>query len=618
MARRAGSEHGTDATPEHPTDRSGEALPTDLPNDPAPEAIDPPFEDPALGVDTLSEEGAGAVPLDPSRTDTPEFLRPDEPADALVVGATDPAEEASPVRFWEADAGPADQEASDFRATSPDASNSDGDLAGRTIEDRTDDQPGERDDAAVPPTRTEPFAGHEGIATAERSVLPPPASARRGGLGALLLGGLIAAALGFGAAWLAQDRFGGARLPADLEERLAALEARPVPDGSEVQALDERITGIESRLAALEEAPAPEEPLASPGDAAPAAPPVDLEPLREEVTAGLAQAEERAADLEERVAALETRPAAPAASPEAPSGSLATDPGPALRTNRTPQESDAGSDALAALEPRLAAVETGLAETRDALSETGTALESLDARVSFNEAALSEVDAQAGDTQARLDETATRLGEAESRLDTAETRLDDVEATGTAAVEEARAAAAALAETRSRAEAAESEARREAAIAALDSALDAGEPFEAALPALGTDAPEALARAASAGVASLATLRETFPEAARAGLAAARGAGLLEEGGVTGFLFGQLSVRSTAPREGDDVDAVLSRAEAALARGRLAEALAEVESLPEPVRAAMAGWIAQARARAEAEAALETLRSAEPPAAPAD
>jgi hypothetical protein len=32
----------------------------------------------------------------------------------------------------------------------------------------------------------------------------------------------------------------------------------------------------------------------------------------------------------------------------------------------------------------------------------------------------------------------------------------------------------------------------------------------------------------------------------------------------------------------------------------------------------MAGWIAQARARAEAEAALETLRSAEPPAAPAD
>ena len=254
MARRAGSEHGTDATPEHPTDRSGEALPTDLPNDPAPEAIDPPFEDPALGVDTLSEEGAGAVPLDPSRTDTPEFLRPDEPADALVVGATDPAEEASPVRFWEADAGPADQEASDFRATSPDASNSDGDLAGRTIEDRTDDQPGERDDAAVPPTRTEPFAGHEGIATAERSVLPPPASARRGGLGALLLGGLIAAALGFGAAWLAQDRFGGARLPADLEERLAALEARPVPDGSEVQALDERITGIESRLAALEEA----------------------------------------------------------------------------------------------------------------------------------------------------------------------------------------------------------------------------------------------------------------------------------------------------------------------------------------------------------------------------
>ncbi|HVG49767.1 MAG TPA: hypothetical protein VM899_16700, partial [Rubellimicrobium sp.] len=71
---------------------------------------------------------------------------------------------------------------------------------------------------------------------------PPAASSpsrRRGGFGGLLLGGMIAAALGFGAAWLAQDRLGllATRLPADLEERLAALETRPVPEGSDLQPL---------------------------------------------------------------------------------------------------------------------------------------------------------------------------------------------------------------------------------------------------------------------------------------------------------------------------------------------------------------------------------------------
>jgi hypothetical protein len=83
-------------------------------------------------------------------------------------------------------------------------------------------------------------------------------------------------------------------------------------------------------------------------------------------------------------------------------------------------------------------------------------------------------------------------------------------------------------------------------------------------------------------------------------------------------LWNQLSLRSTAPRAGDDPDAVLSRAEAALAAGRLGEALAEVASLPAPVQSAMAGWIAQAQARAEVQAALAGLRGGEPDPVPAD
>ena len=116
----------------------------------------------------------------------------------------------------------------------------------------------------------------------------------------------------------------------------------------------------------------------------------------------------------------------------------------------------------------------------------------------------------------------------------------------------------------------------------------------------------------------MAALREAFPEAARTGLAVARREGLVEDSGVLGFLSGQLAVRSTAPREGSDPDAVLSRAEAALAQGRLSEALVEIDMLPEPVQAAMAEWIGPARARAEAEAALSGLRQAEPTPAPAD
>ena len=45
---------------------------------------------------------------------------------------------------------------------------------------------------------------------------------------------------------------------------------------------------------------------------------------------------------------------------------------------------------------------------------------------------------------------------------------------------------------------------------------------------------------------------------------------------------------------------MLSRAEAALAEGRLSDALAEIEALPETARAAMADWAAQARSRADA------------------
>jgi len=409
------------------------------------------------------------------------------------------------------------------------------------------------------------------------SSIPPAASVpprRRGGFGGLLLGGMIAAALGFGAAWLAQDRLGlfPARMPADLEERLAALETRPVPEGSDLQPLTDRLADLETRLGALEEAPAPV--------AAPAAA-VNLDSLRQEIEQGLAAAQAQAAGLEERLAAIEARPAAPTGG-TAPLGSLAQDPGPAVRPAPAVDPEALRQDFLAAVEPRLADTQAGLAEVRTALTDTQAALDALT------------------------------------------TRLDQTEAQSAAAAEEARSAAASLAEAQTRAATAESQARARAALAAVEASLAAGEPFAAPLSELGgtgVTVPDTLAQLAPEGAPTLATLRDSFPDAARAGLSAARDQGLLDDGsGVLGFLRGQLSVRSVAPREGEDPDAVLSRAEAQLAAGQLDAALTEIGSLPEPLRAAMADWIAQAETRAQADAALAGLRDSLPAldASPAD
>ncbi|MFU8779109.1 MAG: COG4223 family protein, partial [Roseovarius sp.] len=113
---------------------------------------------------------------------------------------------------------------------------------------------------------------------------------------------------------------------------------------------------------------------------------------------------------------------------------------------------------------------------------------------------------------------------------------------------------------------------RRAALTHVRTALDTGSVFAPALSDLrdtGAEVPAALAEQAQTGVPTQIALIETFPEAARAALAAAR----VESGdavaGVGGFLKSQLGIRSLSPQEGDDPDAVLSRAEAALAQGRL-------------------------------------------------
>ena len=261
----------------------------------------------------------------------------------------------------------------------------------------------------------------------------------------------------------------------------------------------------------------------------------------------------------------------------------------------------AQSSAMSELEQRVANLpeippETDLSGINAVLADLTARLDALEAQPAVT-AATPNVDVDMSAVNADMDALRAQIAE---MTNAAQTELAD-----------ARAAASSIEEN---AEAAARKAAGRAALARVQTALESGAPIGAALgdleAATGSTAPDALI-AAQDGVPTLASLQEQFPEAARAALATARSEGVAgeEATGLGAFLRNQLDVRSTAPREGNDADAVLSRAEAAVRTGRLSDALAEVSALPESARAAMSDWLSQAEARASAIAATDILSS---------
>ena len=297
------------------------------------------------------------------------------------------------------------------------------------------------------------------------------------------------------------------------------------------------------------------------------APPAEAPPPIDE--AALIAAAEAAARDAARQAAMDALAEAPA--PEAAPADLPADL--AARLDALEQAAAQQPDAPEGADPEALAV----LQTR--LDEQQARLDELAARPAFDPEAASAL-------QAQIEQAAA---EAEQRLAAAQAEADALQQ--------------AAAESTRRAEAV-------AAIAALQAALDEGiTPDQArdALAAAGLEAPQALA----APIPSLAQLQAGFPEAARAALRASLTAASAERQGnlVTNFLRAQTGARSVTPREGTDPDAILSRADAALQAGRVADALAEIATLPEPALAApaMAEWRAEAEAHANAQAALSDL-----------
>lgn len=323
---------------------------------------------------------------------------------------------------------------------------------------------------------------------------------------------------------------------------------------SGLAALDARLAAQEARLAGVERA------LARQAEAA-----GETQRHQEALAGEIAAARARAAELEDRLGAL------------------------------------APQSALDALEARLAALEARLSELElqpVAKSEIPADLAArMEARLSEMQAAVSaELSAEVARLRAELDERARALE------DQTRSRLEDL----------SRAAESA-GRREAEAQAREDLAAARAALARLKVALDTGQPFRDSLETLsgrgGLTIPPVLDALADSGAPTPAALAEGFAKAARPALVAATRAEV-EAGKIdrwTAFLRIQLGARSLTPREGDDADAVLSRAEAALRRGDLAGALDELAALPPEGRALLADWEAQARSRLEALAAAEAL-----------
>ncbi len=247
---------------------------------------------------------------------------------------------------------------------------------------------------------------------------------------------------------------------------------------------------------------------------------------------------------------------------------------------------------LGGIETAQAALETEIEMMVDqiaTLDDRLTALENLPrGEGTASVPALTAYEAEIEALRAQINEM---TGIAQTQLDTARAEA--------AAIEENAAAAARAAAGR-------------AALARLQTGMENGAPLGAALndlqDALSQPVPDALL-AAQDGVPTLASLQDQFPEVARAALATARREGVSgeETTGIGAFLRNQFDVRSVTPQEGTSADAILSRAEAAVREGRLADALAEISALPEVARAEMSEWLALAEMRADAIAAVDIL-----------
>jgi prefoldin subunit 5 len=429
-----------------------------------------------------------------------------------------------------------------------------------------------------------PLSGPPGPASRGTGAPPKWPGSWLAGLAAGVIGGIVAA---LALTWaLSRDNAEVAALRAQID-RLAQTLAGVEGQGGEVAQLTSRLEALESGSGAAlnEEVSGRIEALV----AADAALQERLDALGTDADQGAAGAQ--VDDLAARVDELE------AAIADAGSGAGA---------------SEAVTQRLAELENQLSDLSATVAQVQQvdaALRELTSRTGALEARLAQAEAARQDLEQLAGRFGALEQQVAAGREEGASQLGTLSTRMDMLADT----VEQVQTRLVTSDDRRTRA------ATLALIIAQLDAALDGGEPFEEllnGLRALGVDDPAVvkaiatLEAAAASGVVSLPELRAAFDRRANEIVHAERapdGDGLLDQ--AAGNLMRLVTVRPVgADVEGDSAAARVARAEAALATGDLAAAVAELEGLQGAAAEAAAPWLAEARERLAAQDALGALQ----------
>ncbi len=377
--------------------------------------------------------------------------------------------------------------------------------------------------AAAPEPALDPMIPPAG--PSEPQVVKETVVQRKGGFVPMMLGGVVAAALGYAAAEYPDIPFIGPGEPTEdpfVTETQAALRSQD----ERIETLSAQAQSNEDAVAALDLDPVTASLSTVEGQIA------DMEGRLSEIDGTLANLSSDISALDERVTTLEKQPLVDAVSPET----------------------------IAAYERELDSFRAEIAEQQEAFAA---------ARAEQQEA----IEAARDEVQAMADRALASEANAEKRARLAESR---------------------------------------AALATLATRLRDGQPFAEAMAVLSENevsVPEPLTANAEDGLPTVSTLITEFPAAARDALGAARSAGTsdVDDGGLSGFFQSQLGARSVTPREGDDPDAILSRAEAALRGGDLDTALAEIRNLPEAAQTELSDWTAMAQKRRDALAAVNAL-----------
>jgi len=263
--------------------------------------------------------------------------------------------------------------------------------------------------------------------------------------------------------------------------------------------------------------------------------------------------------------------------------------------------------AAPAVAPDLSGVQSALDEAVASVQGMQSSVDALAARVGALEQG-GAVPADGAGLQAQIDALKAAVQQAGSAQSVTQEQIAAAAAEAKARIDEAEAQAAKL---RAESEATAKRAMAQAAVARVAAAFDSGAPLAPALTdaeAAGLAVPELL----KGEIPTLAAVQAEFAEAARQALVLSRketaGGSMGEKIGA--FLLAQTGARSLEPKEGNDPDAVLSRAQAAVDAGNLDAALSEITALPASGQAALQSWAAVAGQRlAAAKAVAEMAQS---------